>query len=110
MYNTLDTNESSDATNRHLIYGEVGVSPMKDVNLWAQYTNVRFARSPRPVRATYAGDEIDAKMTYDYTEDVQLKLIGAAFIPGAYYDEVANSNVRSNDTAYEVIGSAAVKF
>jgi hypothetical protein len=50
------------------------------------------------------GDEIDLKLTYDYSEDVQFGLEAGVFIPG---DAFANAN---DDEAYEVIGSVSVSF
>lgn len=109
LYTTFDTNDTSAATNRHLIYGDVSVKPMDDVTLWARYTHVRFAQAPRRGRSTYAGDEVDVKAVYDYTEDVQLAAFGGWFFPGAYYDQ-PQSSIRGNDLAWTVGGSAVVKF
>ena len=109
LYATFDTNDTSSATNRHLIYGDVSLKPMQDVTLWGRYTHVRFAQAPRTGRSTHAGDEVDVKATYDYTEDVQLAAFGGWFFPGAYYDQ-PQSNIRGNDLAWTVGGSANVKF
>ena len=109
LYTTFDTNDTNAVTNRHLIYGDAKLSPMKDVTLWARYTHARFDKAPRPGRSHYAGDEVDVKALYDYTEDVQLNLYGGWFFPGAYYDE-PQSNVRGNDMAWTVGGGGSVKF
>jgi hypothetical protein len=50
------------------------------------------------------GDEIDIYAIYDYTEDVQLKLLGGWFIPGDFF---ASAN---DDVAYSIRGSLAVNF
>ena len=50
------------------------------------------------------GDEIDAYAIYDYTEDVQLKLNAAWFIPGSAFDEA------TDNTAYSLRGSMVVNF
>jgi hypothetical protein len=50
------------------------------------------------------GHEIDLTLAYDYTEDVQMSLMGAAFIPGAAF-EGANDR-----TATQIIGSMKVTF
>ena len=50
------------------------------------------------------GNEIDATLTYDYTEDVQLGLSAGAFIPG---DAFSGAN---DKTATQVIGSMKVTF
>lgn len=39
----------------------------------------------------YLGSEIDAMALYDYTEDVQLKLTGAWFIPGDFFADTNDS-------------------
>jgi len=53
-------------------------------------------------------------LIYDYTEDVQLELTGAWFIPGRYYDGATELSViddqRSNDLATVVTGSVRVAF
>jgi len=52
----------------------------------------------------YLGSEVDAFATYDYTEDVQLKLTGAWFMPGDFF---ADTN---NDVAYSVRGGVNLNF
>ena len=110
LYTTIDANDTGAGTNRHLIYGDVLLSPMKDVKLWARYTHVRFDKAPRPGRSHHAGDEVDAKVTYDYTDDVQLALFGGWFVPGRYYDEPAATFNRGDTTAWTGGGTATVKF
>jgi len=109
LYTTFDPNDTAATTNRHLIYGDIGIKPLEDVNLWARYTNVRFAESPRPGRSRYAGDEVDVKASYDYTEDVQLGVWGGWFFPGKYYKQ-PDSNTRGDALAWTLGGQAAVKF
>lgn len=110
LYTTVDANDTGSAANRHLVFGDFGIKPMSDVGVNVRYAYIWNDKVAAAGRSKELGHEVDGQVTYDYTEDVQLKLIGAAFIPGTYYDEAPNSNTRSNDTAYEVIGSAAVKF
>lgn len=50
------------------------------------------------------GDEIDVYAIYDYTEDVQLKLSGAWFVPGSLFTSA------NNNTAYSVRGGVSVSF
>jgi len=50
------------------------------------------------------GWEIDSSLKYDYTEDVQLGLIGGIFLPGSLF---ADSN---DDTAYSLRATAKVEF
>ena len=110
LYATFDGNDTDAATNRHLFYADLKVNPLKDITLWGRYTHVRFDEAPRPGRDTHAGDEVDVKALYDYTEDVQLGLFGGWFIPGEYYDEPVNSFNRGNDLAWTAGASGSVKF
>lgn len=110
LYTTADVNDTGAATNRHLIFADVGIKPLEDLTVWARYTHARFAEAPRAGRSEHAGDELDAKVVYDYTEDVQLAAFGGWFFPGDYYDEPARDGDRSNDIAWLTGGSASVKF
>jgi len=109
LYTTFDANDTNASTNRHLLYGDAKLVPMKDVTLWARYTHARFDKAPRPGRSHHAGDEVDLKALYDYTEDVQLNVFGGWFFPGAYYDQ-PESNTRGNNLAWTVGGGGSVKF
>lgn len=53
---------------------------------------------------SHLGQEIDATLTYDYTEDVQFSLLGGLFIPG----DAFHSN--NDSKAGEIIGSMKVTF
>lgn len=52
----------------------------------------------------YAGTELDLKAVYDYTEDVQLSLLGGMLFPGNSFDK------QNDAAASEVIGSMKVVF
>ena len=52
----------------------------------------------------YLGQELDATLTYDYTEDVQFSLLGGVFFPGKAFHDVNESR------AGELIGSMKVTF
>jgi hypothetical protein len=102
------------------------VMPREDITLGASYTWLRLADklteadnypSYTPPLGYYSantysinnlegylGSEVDAFATYDYTEDVQLKLTGAWFIPGDFF---ADNN---NDVAYSVRGGVNLNF
>lgn len=110
LYTTLDRNDTGAATNRHYLYFDASAKPMKDVTLWGRYTRSWFDESPRPGRDDHAGDEVDVKVLYDYTEDVQLSAFGGWFLPGDYYEGEAVSASRSNDLAWTAGGGAKVKF
>jgi hypothetical protein len=50
------------------------------------------------------GSEVDAYALYDYTEDVQLKLTGAWFMPGDFFQDV------NDDVAYSIRGGINLNF
>jgi len=110
LYTTLDRNDTSASTNRHYLYADLSAKPMKDVTLWGRYTRSWFDEAPRPGRDDHAGDEVDVKVLYDYTEDVQLAAFAGWFLPGDYYDGETNSALRSSDLAWTAGGGATVKF
>ncbi|MDO8729669.1 MAG: alginate export family protein [Candidatus Omnitrophota bacterium] len=110
LYTTLDRNDTSAATNRISAFVDASVKPMQDVTLWGRYTRSYFDEAPRPGRDDHAGDEVDVKVLYDYTEDVQLSAFGGWFLPGQYYDDEPNTALRSSDLAWTAGGGATVKF
>ena len=109
LYTTFDPNDTSATTNRHLLYFDVGAKPLQDLALQARYTHAWFAKVPVSGRSSSAGDEVDLQAKWDYTEDVQLGLLGAAFLPGKYYDGAAVAT-RGRNAAWEVTGDLSVKF
>jgi hypothetical protein len=54
----------------------------------------------------HLGNEIDATITYDYTEDVQFTLLGGWFNPGKAINKAASAA----KSAKEVIASCKVVF
>jgi hypothetical protein len=64
----------------------------------------------------HLGQEVDATLTYDYTEDVQLSLLGGIFVPGSAFKKATTTTSVSDDStggmsvATEVIGSMKVTF
>jgi hypothetical protein len=57
------------------------------------------------------GNEIDAKLIYDYTEDVQLGLNLGWFIPGdAFAKNDGGTTGGNKETASQIIGSMKVTF
>jgi hypothetical protein len=117
-------------TNAHFIQLKGSLMPREDVTLGLLYAHARLAEDYNdfvgavPGFTTYVnllgpasyniyfvernskhfGDEIDFWANYDYTEDVQLKLNAAWFMPGSFFDEC------SNNTSYSVRGSVSVLF
>ncbi|MDD5431514.1 MAG: alginate export family protein [Candidatus Omnitrophica bacterium] len=108
-------------TNAHIIGGVATAKPMDDITLKGEYYAFIWAKpyhDGATITATardsganlimtqrrFAGQEIDLTATYDYTEDVQLALMGGMFFPGASF-------AKGNDSAAtEVIGSMKVTF
>jgi len=118
-------------SNSQLINAGLSLKPMEDVKLALEYYHIRLIKAlglgsngddPNGGAGvnltgvlgdpTYKmikgekelGNEIDATLTYDYTEDVQLGLSAGAFIPG---DAFSGAN---DKTATQVIGSMKVTF
>lgn len=109
-------------TNAHFFTVSTSMMPREDVTVGLLYAKAVLAEkwnystwSPitGPATAnTYAvdrdnaniGDELDMFAVYDYTEDVQMKLSAAAFLPGSFFTSA------NDDVAYSVRGSVAVLF
>ena len=98
------------------------ITPMEDLALtldlsWYQFAetysrgDVITTGTPNGLTATHtmtgddhAGSEVDVILTYDYTEDVQLSLLGGMFFPGDAFDSGDVANTR------ELIASVKVEF
>lgn len=70
----------------------------------AQATSVLTGETLFMNNGKFAGQEMDATVTYDYTEDVQFALMGGLLMPGDSF------NAQNRNTATEVIGSMKVTF
>ncbi|MFA5373968.1 MAG: alginate export family protein [Candidatus Omnitrophota bacterium] len=106
-------------TNVSVIGGSLLAKPKDDVTLKLRYANFQVVEKYYDTEtwaspgtgATYTmtdkkdlGDEIDLGVVYDYTEDVQLGLTYAMFMPGDAFSSV------NEETATSVIGSMRVAF
>jgi hypothetical protein len=115
-------------SNAQILNVNASAKPMEDVTLKIDYYNLRLVRAYRDASVdgnllainltgvagdpTYQieagkkglGNEVDASLIYDYTEDVQLGLTAGWFFPG---DAFAKDN---DKTASQVIGSMKVTF
>jgi len=60
--------------------------------------------------ARYIGQEIDATLTYDYTEDVQFSLLGGILIAGDNVRDLDHTGKGNTANATELIGSMKVTF
>lgn len=110
IYTTVDANDTAGSTNLHRLWFDVNAKPMQDVTLWARYIRSWFDEAPRPGRDSHAGDELNVKALYDYTEDVQLAAWGAWFFPGDYYDGETNSATRADAYAWSAGVGGSVDF
>lgn len=79
-------------------------------------SGVNTARQFNMNKDRYLGQEVDAVLTYDYTEDVQFSLLGGYFLPGESintHGNEAGSTANTNPkraAATEVIGTMKVTF
>ena len=118
------------ATNMQILYLSGKATPVEDLTLTLDYANYwlneRFPIESTNVTtigygttnfrnvagaATYRmgdnknlGQELDATLSYDYTEDVQFSLLGGVFLPGSAFHTINDSS------AGEIIGSMKVTF
>ena len=95
-------------TNIHELCLRLGANPTEALGVSLDYYHFWLDEKPVASATRKAdddwGDELDILLTYDYTEDVQFSLLGAAFWPGKTF-------VSGNDkTATEVVGTVSVSF
>lgn len=110
LYTTVDPNDTAAPTNRQILYADVAAKPLEDLSVFLRYSHIWFDETPVAGRSDEAGDEVDVKVAYDYTEDVQFAAVGAWFFPGGYYDDNPNTSTRADATAWEVLGGVSVDF
>ncbi|MFH1889124.1 MAG: hypothetical protein ABH806_03440 [Candidatus Omnitrophota bacterium] len=73
-------------------------------------TPTAVARAYRMGKAAYIGQEIDATLTYDYTEDVQFSLLGGILLPSKNINGNIAGDKDLRASAGELIGSMKVTF
>ena len=97
-------------TNQHTILVDASIQPLDDIILEARYLHFMAqhaygqAIGPNAARSKSIGDEIDVRLTYDYTEDVTFGMLTAWFFPGEYFI------APDTDIASEIVGSIALTF
>ena len=100
-------------TNQHQILVRGSVEPTDSLTCEALYGHFwldkRFAENavmatPETAKKN-VGDEVDLKVTWDYTEDVQFSLLCAFFFPGDHF-----SSGGGNDTATDLVGTVKLSF
>ena len=129
------------ATNSHIVGLSGKMEPVKDITFNLDYVYiwldkayagiennfdvVNMKGAPMNFGSNYYlmthnrhfGQEIDAKLTYAYTEDVQFSLLGGLFLPGSAFAKNVNPAIGltfaaggNRNVASEVIGSMKVTF
>jgi hypothetical protein len=106
------TANNNGATNENQISVFGSIDPMADVTVEGKWTYLWYDEPPRsaavPDRDEEIGNELDAKLTYDYTEDVSFAVAAAYFIAGDYYESNANDDDQAS--AAQIISSVKVDF
>jgi len=115
-------------TNQHIIMLDGSIQPTDDILLEGRYLHFQAAEVYGQLfnggdRNRHIGDEVDLRLTYDYTEDVTFGLLNAWFFPGDYFLSATTVNnisapvfvvpvpeVKSNDIAAEIVGSVTLTF
>ena len=131
LYPTLDNNDSSGWTNQHTVKvsGSLDLGELVDgLSMDMAYLHYWFDEVPISGEDDEIGGEINMKLTYDYTEDVQFAVDSACFITGDYYNDNVHSDSSymyggeistgtqnnadrvHNDVAISVVGSCRVAF
>ena len=111
IYQTLDPADPSGSTDALTLYADGGFKPMDDLSVkarWLHFWTEQKVVSDR--NSTNLGDEVDATLLYDYTEDVQFNLSGGVFVPETFYKENPDSSTLSTTPAVMVMGGVKVTF
>jgi hypothetical protein len=109
LYQTLDPKDPSGSTNSMTLYVDGGLKPMEDLSLKARYLHFWVAEKVEG-RNRNIGDEVDASLVYDYTEDVQFDLTGGIFLPGKFYKDNTDTYTYSHDNAVILTTGVKVAF
>ncbi|MBN1793824.1 MAG: hypothetical protein JW844_02540 [Candidatus Omnitrophica bacterium] len=110
LYATNDPNDQAATTNQHEFSLFGSIRPIDDLALTARWNYYRADEAYFTDRDEEIGHEIDLQAIYDYTEDVQVGLLAAWFIPGDYYDGETTEANKGNDTAFDLVGTMKVTF
>ncbi len=115
-------------SNTHLLGASLKAKPAADLTARLDYVTGWFAKRYPEGRAAilsgvsgarqftmgknpHFGQEVDLTLNYDYTEDVQLSLLGGIFLPTkAINANSAGDPFRQRAAATEIIGSMKVTF
>ena len=92
------------ATNENQFAAFASLEPMTDITLSGKFTYLWFDEVPVSGGSDDIGYEIDGKVVYDYTEDVQFSIAGAVFIAEDFYPD------GQDDTATQLVSAVTVDF
>ncbi len=109
LYQTLDPKDPSGSTNSMTLYVDGGLKPMDDLSLKARYLHFWVAEKVEG-RSRSLGNEVDASLVYDYTEDVQFDVTGGIFMPGNFFKDNTDSYTKSTDNAIILTTGVKVAF
>lgn len=116
FYPTDQAGVTSGASNQHEFGLFAGAKPLEDlgVNTRLSWFFLPVGAIPpgggSPKRNNYIGTEWDTVVNYAYTDDVQLGVIYALFLPGNVFRATGNTVAGGESTAQELITSVSVKF
>lgn len=94
-------------TNQNSLAGFVSADPMTDITANVRYTYFWFDETPVSGGDKEIGMELDAKLAYDYTEDVAFTVAGGIFWPGDYYSK---GNDSQDKTAAQIVAATTIDF
>lgn len=108
-------------TNQHQIMFDASNHPFnnEDLTLFTRWLLYWYDEVPIEGRDTFIGQEWLTKLSYDYTEDLTLTVIGALFFPGDYFsasgaaaapNSFGGSSTQAGDTAKELMAEVALAF
>ncbi len=101
--NTMGSNDNG-MTNQNSIAVFGGIEPMTDISVDARWTYLWYDEVPVSGRDDEIGHELDAKVSYDYTEDVEFTVAAGVLWPLKYYPEETDS------TASQIVSAVKVDF
>ena len=105
-YSTDDGSDDAHAmgnTNEHQIIVDGSLQPTDNILMELRYLHF-IAHEEDAQRDDDIGNEVDLRLTYEYTEDVTFSLLTAWFFPGDLYD------APYDDTATEIVGTVSLVF
>ena len=106
--NTTGANGNNNGlTNQSSLAGFISADPMTDINVNLRYTYFWFDEVPVAAGDDEIGMELDAKVAYDYTEDVAFTVCGGVFWPGDFYSKGGDSQ---DKTAAQIVAATTIDF